>query len=74
MHFWIQRRRFIKIFKTEGLLLKELLIEKLSSFFTFCYSLDLNAAESGVQHKPSTGPRGTNIGGESSGNKDSCSC
>lgn len=35
--------------------------------------LDLNAAESGVQHKPSQKPRGA-ISNDQQANKDSCSC
>ena len=41
-------------------------------------SLDLNAAESGVQHKPSAGagstPGGTTVLNESGESKESCNC
>lgn len=35
--------------------------------------LDLNAAESGVQHKPSQPGRNT-LSGDQQGNKDNCAC
>lgn len=35
--------------------------------------LDLNAAESGVQHKPSTTGR-NNLSNDTQGSKDNCSC
>lgn len=39
----------------------------------FSFSLDLNAAESGVQHKP-TQPGRTNLNSDSQPNRDNCSC
>lgn len=39
----------------------------------FFFSLDLNAAESGVQHKPSTA-RGNALNSDQAPSKESCSC
>lgn len=48
----------------------------ISKILLSCFRLDLNAAESGVQHNPSQ-PGRTNLQGVSSeqqGGKDSCPC
>lgn len=46
------------------------------SIYFPCIRLDLNAAESGVQHNPSQPGRNSlqGVPNEQQGNKDSCSC
>ena len=47
--------------------------QELIELYLIFFSLDLNAAESGVQHKP-TQPGRTNLASDSSSARENCQC
>ena len=48
--------------------------EVLTTSYSFLFSLDLNAAESGVQHKPLAGRPANSLHTDQQANQDKCAC